>query len=95
MKWYLSCLPTPRYEPSIGVQLDWARMWWMFHDYTALGAPIIHAQLQGYQVVMGTWGLTDFYESMRDTMTAYSYEWSRFVFSADFAGVCSGSNCYP
>jgi hypothetical protein len=44
---------------------------------------------------MGSWDLVNFYPTMRDAMTAYTYEWSRFVFSADIAGVCSGSNCYP
>jgi hypothetical protein len=81
------------FSSQVGVELDWARHWWDYHEDKNKGLNVrSHAQLHDDLSVGGDWTYNTAYQRMKsDLPSGLSTRW---VLSAGWNGVCiSGTSC--
>ncbi|MEM6296594.1 MAG: hypothetical protein AAGA54_35335 [Myxococcota bacterium] len=91
LRQYVDCSPSSL-DPSEGTEMDWARLWWRYHEDTDYpGSPRGHSKLHDDLVAAGPWGATSAYFTMFFGLgTTLGQRWAS---AADDAGVCDGPSC--
>ncbi len=91
LKLYIDCASGVD-DPSIGIEMDWARLWWDYHeDSNKPSSPRGHTQLHGDIGAGGLWGSDDAYETVLGGLSSGLA--NRFDNAAEWNGVCEGSSC--
>jgi hypothetical protein len=88
-RFYITCTPGTTLESAYGVELDWARFWWQYHESTSIaGTPIPHATLHFLLAFLGGWSTIDIYSKMQTIWGG-----ARLSDAGEESGICSGSGC--
>lgn len=79
-------------DPTVGVEMDWARAWWDYHEDTFISGSVRnHSQIHDDLGLVSPWGSIDTYEQIVDDL--YPGLASRFADAAEWNGICEGSSC--
>lgn len=91
IKQYVDCTPSGN-EPSDGVEMDWARLWWAYHLNTSYaGSPRGHGKMHDDIDDAGPWGTSDAYDIMLLGLGPnLALRWAG---AANAVGVCDGGSC--
>ena len=90
-KMYLNC-SNGGFDPEIGTEMDWARLWWDHHEDTQKpGSVRNHVPLHNEIAAGGAWGTSDTYDVVLGGLS--STQADRFDSAAAWDGVRDGSSC--